>query len=503
MSTTSLATAEFNILNHEGRKATPRKSFFSFSFAPLRVLCGKSFLAFCCLLTGAPAFAADLPQPVVAALQRAQIPESAIALYVQDVTQTTPVLSLNAERGMNPASVMKLLTTDAALEVLGPAYRWKTEVYTDGTLKKQKLNGDLVFKGHGDPKITLEAFWLMLRDLRQKGLKDIRGNLVLDRTYFELPQEDPAAFDNEPYKPYNVAPDALLVNFRAHRVRFLAQNESARPRIVLDPEMSEARIVNQVRLTHTACGEWQEKINYQVGATLNFSGEFPIACDDAAMHLILQDDNTYFGTLFKQLWTQLGGTWRGSVVAGSVPESAKRIGQYASPPLAEIIRDINKYSNNVMARQVFLTLGAEVRGAPGTPTKGAEAINDWLAVKGQRFLELTLDNGSGLSRTERISAQHLAWVLRAAYHSTVFAELESSLPIIAVDGTMKKRLLLSAVSGHAHIKTGSLKDVRAIAGYVLDAQGRQMVVVCIINHPNAEQGRAVQDALLEWVFERS
>ena len=500
MSTTSLATAKFNILNREGSR---RKALFGCTFATLRVLRGKSFLAVCLLLTGAPVFAAELPAPVAAALQRAQIPESAIALYVQDVTQTTPALALNAERAMNPASVMKLLTTDAALEVLSPAYQWKTEVYTNGARGKEKLNGDLVFKGHGDPKITLEAFWLMLRDLRQKGLKNIRGNLVLDRTYFDLPKEDPGAFDNAPYKPYNVAPDALLLNFRAHRVRFLAQNENTRPRIVFDPEIPGTRIVNDVRLTNTACGEWQEKINYQIGATLSFSGEFPAACDDAAMNLVLQDNNTYFGTLFKQLWTQLGGTWRGSVVEGSVPESAKRIGQYASPPLAEIVRDINKYSNNVMARQVFLTLGAEVRGAPGTPAKGAEAINDWLAVKGQHFLELALDNGSGLSRSERISAQHLAWVLRAAYHSTVFAELESSLPIVAVDGTMKKRLLLSDVSGHAHIKTGSLKDVRAIAGYVLDAQGRQMVVVCIINHPNAELGRAAQDALLEWVFGRT
>ncbi len=499
MSTTSLATAKFNIPN---REATPRKAFFGFTFVPLRVLCGKSFLAFCLLLTGTPVFAAELPQPILEALQRAQIPESALALYVQDVSQPAPALSFNATRAMQPASVMKLLTTDAALEVLGPAYQWKTEVYTNGAQKKGRLNGDLVFKGYGDPKITLEAFWLMLRDLRQKGLKNIRGNLVLDRTYFELPQEDPGAFDNAPYEPYNVVPDALLVNFRTHWVRFLAQNESAHPRIVLDPEIPGLRIINQVTLTHTACGEWQEKIAYQVGAALTFSGEFPIACDDASMHLVLQDNNAYFGTLFKQLWTQLGGTWRGKVVAGSVPESAKRIGQYASPPLAEIVRDINKYSNNVMARQVFLTLGAEVRGAPGTPAKGAEAIDDWLAVKGQRFLELTLDNGSGLSRTERISAQHLAWVLRAAYHSPVFAELESSLPIVAVDGTMKKRLLLSDISGHAHIKTGSLKDVRAIAGYVLDAQGRQMVVVCLINDPNAGQARPIQDALLEWVFNR-
>jgi len=455
----------------------------------------------------AAGLAAELPAAVADALKRANIPESAIALHVQDLSQATPVLTLNEQRAMNPASVMKLLTTYAALEVLGPAYQWKTEVYTNGAIKGERLKGDLIFKGYGDPEITLEAFWLMLRDLRQKGLKQIKGNLILDRSYFDVPKEDPGAFDNEPYKPYNAAPDAMLVNFGAHRVRFLPDAEGKAPRLVLDPEIKGARIVNQVRGTNGGCGDWREKLQYQIKRdstppSYAFSGNFSSACEERAMHLILQDNNAYFGALFKQLWGQLGGSWKGAVVEGVLPDTARRIGKYDSLALAEIIRDINKFSNNVMARHLFLTLGAQVRGAPATPLKSAAAINDWLGVRGQRFLELVLDNGSGLSRTERISAQHLGWLLRAAYQSNVFSELESSLPIVAVDGTMKKRLTLGSVSGHAHIKTGSLKEVRAIAGYVFDAQGRRMAVVCLINHPNAELGRPVQDALLEWVFSR-
>lgn len=436
------------------------------------------------------------------ALARAKIPESAVAIYVQELGQATPLLAVNAERGFNPASVMKLLTTYAGLEVLGPAYRWKTELYTQGAWKGERLKGDLVFKGYGDPKITLEAFWLMLRDLRQRGLKDLRGNLVLDRSYFEIADEDPAAFDNEPHKPYNLGPDALLVNFRSHRVRFLAQHQGARPRIILDPEITNARIVNEVKPSNGACGDWKEKIGYQVLPNIKFYGQFSASCEDKAMHLVLQGKNAYFGALFRQLWEQLGGTWHGSVVESSVGDKAVPLAKYESPQLAEVIRDINKYSNNVMARHLYLTLGAQLRGAPAASAKSADAINDWLAVKGQRFLELVLDNGSGLSRNERISAQHLAWVLRAAYQSNVFAEFESSLPIVAVDGTMKKRLLLGNVSGHAHIKSGSLKDVRAIAGYVFDANGRRMIVVFLINHANADQGAAAQDALLEWVFGR-
>ena len=443
-----------------------------------------------------------LPTTVAEALQRAKIPESAVSIYVQDVTQNNPQLALNAERAMNPASVMKLLTTFAALEVLGPAYRWNTEVYYQGALQDEKLKGDLIFKGYGDPKVTLENFWLMLRDLRQRGIKDIRGNLILDRTHFEVPNEDPAAFDNEPYKPYNVSPDPLLLNFRAHRIRFLSASKTPNPQIAIDPELPNRLLVNNVKRTKGVCGDWKEQIRYQVGATINFTGQYADACEDRSLLLVLSEKNDYFSALFKQLWESLGGTWKGQVVEGRVPEQATLLANFNSPDLTDILRDINKYSNNVMARNLYLSIGVPLRGAPATPKKSAEAINDWLAVKGQNFLELIVDNGSGLSRSERISAQHMAWLLRSAFQSKVFSEFESSLPIVAVDGTMRKRLSLGAVSGQAHIKSGSLNGVRAIAGYVFDAQGRRMLVVFFINHAQAEFGRAAQDALLEWVYAR-
>ena len=459
----------------------------------------------CALLANASeATQKTLPPNVAAALQRAKIPDSAIAIYVQDVTQSSPVLSLNAERAMNPASVIKLLTTYAALDVLGPAYRWKTEVFTQGSLKNEKLNGDLIFKGYGDPKLTMEVFWQVLRDLRQRGLKDIRGNLVLDRSFFETPTEDPGAFDNEPYKPYNVSPDALLLNYRAHRVRFLPQAASANPSIVFDPSLpTTGNIINEVKLTKGVCGDWKEKIRFQLDTSLSFNGQFSDTCGDKSLYLVVQDNNTYFAVLFKQLWEQLGGTWKGNVVEAKVPDSATLFASFESPQLAEVIRDINKFSNNVMARNLFLTLGATIRGAPASTKTSAEAVNDWLATRGQRYLELSLDNGSGLSRRERISAQHMAWLLREAYHSSLFSEFESSLPIVAVDGTMRKRLKVGAISGQAHIKSGSLNDVRAIAGYIYDVQGRRMLIVCFINHANADLGRAAQDALMEWVFTRS
>jgi len=493
-------------LNREGREGTQRKSQTKVSFAYLRVLCGKCFFAVCALLAST-SFAADLPAPIADALKQAKIPESAVALYVQDVTQPNPALTLNAEQGMNPASVIKLVTTYTALETLGPAYQWKTELSTNGTLRGDRLDGDLIIKGYGDPKITLETFWLWLRDLRTRGIRDIRGNIVIDRSFFDVPSEDPGAFDGEPYKPYNAQPDALLLNFHSHRIRFMPDDNGRKLRIAFEVDIPKARIVNQVRLGNGGCGNWKDALSYRVeqtpkGLVLSFSGPYSASCGDKSMHLALLDANAYVYALFKPLWEELGGRWRGQVVDGSTPAEARLLARYDSPQLAEVIRDINKFSNNVMARQLYLTLGAEMLGAPATLEKSGQAVSNVLATKGLNFLELVMDNGAGLSRTTRISAHHLGELLRTAFYSPVTAEFESSMPIVSVDGTMKKRLKDNAVAGHAHIKTGSLDGVRAIAGYVFDAKGRRNVVVCLINHPNAELGRPAQDALLEWVYGR-
>ena len=505
----SRGTVDSKILNHGVRGVhggNPKQIGLLYSVF-LRLLRGEKVLALCLLTHVAWSTAADLPAPIAAALKAAKIPESAVALYVQDVTQPTPALALNAEQGMNPASVIKLVTTYAALETLGPAYQWKTEFYANGAIKGDKLDGDLIIKGYGDPKITLETFWLWLRDLRARGIREIKGNVVIDRSFFDIPREDPGAFDGEPYKPYNAQPDALLLSFRSHRLRFLPDDEGKKVHIAFEVDIPDARIVNQLRLTNGVCNNWKDALSYRVlqtpkGLVLSFSGVYPVGCGDKSMHLALLDANAYAYSLIKPLWEELGGKWRGQVVGGVTPADARQLGRYDSPQLAEIIRDINKFSNNVMARQLYLTLGAEMLGAPATPEKSNQAVTNLLATKGLSFLELSMENGAGLSRKTRISAAHLGDLLRTAFYSPVAAEFESSMPIVAADGTMKKRLKDNAVAGHAHIKTGSLEGVRTIAGYVFDAKGRRNVVVCLINHPNAESGRPVQDALLEWVYGR-
>jgi len=445
-----------------------------------------------------------VPTAVGNALRAIGIPSSAVGISVQEVGASRPLLTSNSTAALNPASTMKLVTTYGALELLGPAYRWKTETYLGGPLRDGALEGDLILKGYGDPKLTLEALWLLLRDLRARGLKEIRGDLVLDRTQFSPIEFDASRFDGDSLRPYNVGPDALLVNFKAVRFHFVPEPERRAVRVFAEPRIVE--VTSDLRLADTPCGDWRErmKADFQLQAPAPkaaFSGTYSTHCGERDWHVAMLAPNQYTASVFKLLWAELGGTLSGSAREGAAPQG-KPFAAIESPSLSEVVRDINKFSNNVMARQLFLTIGADPAGPPATAANAQRSIKAWLAKKGLDFPELVMENGSGLSRIERISAQSLTSMLVAAFRSPVMPELVASLPLIAVDGTMRRRMKSESIAGQAHIKTGSLSDVRAIAGYVLDRSGRRYAVTMIVNHPNAQQSQAAQDALLNWIYSR-
>ena len=462
-------------------------------------------------LTLTPAFAAaseSLPATVRAALRAADVPAEDVAVLVQDVSARRAVLSHNADKAMNPASVMKLVTTLAALELLGPTFVWKTEVYAAGKQRGDVLEGDLVLRGGGDPKLTVENFWLMLRALRARGLREIRGDLVLDRSYFEPIALDEGNFDNEPLKPYNVLPDALLLSFKAFSFTFVPDPQRALVRITVEPRSSLLAVTNAIAIANGPCNDWRARLIEDFDANgargkvahARFSGRYPASCGEKSSSVALQSHGDYLLGVFRQLWEELGGKFLGGAKDGAVPPGASLLLTYKSPPLAEIVRDMNKFSNNVMARQIFLTLSAEVAKRPARADRSARIVQDWLAAQGLDFPELVLDNGSGLSRKARISAASIGRLLRAAYASPVMPEFMASMPVVALDGTMKRRLKRQPVAGRAHIKTGSLADVSALAGYVLDSPGRRLAVAFIVNHPNAGATRNAQDALLNWIY---
>lgn len=472
--------------------------------------------------------AAELPPAVNDALRQAKIPHSSVGILVQELNAATPLIELNARQAMNPASTIKLLTTFAALEMLGPAYSWRTEAYLDGKLEHGALEGDLVIKGYGNPKLNAEHLWLWLHELKNRGLREIRGNVLLDRSAYAAEASDPAAFDNDPTRAYNVPPDALLLNFNALRLHFVPQGEDVH--VFSEPALAGVIIDNQLQLKHRSrCGDWDDNIRIQpvgAGNIIRLSGTYPAICGERNKAYSLIPRNTYFEAVFRQLWQELGGEFSGKVLDGSTSPSAQLYSTHHSQPLSEIIRDINKFSNNVMARQLFLSLsltqdtpaanipngwkkfglpasavaGETILPAPASIARSEAALRAWLTqVKGLDIPELVLENGAGLSRKERISPYSLALILKEILLSPFSAEVEASLPIAGIDGTMRKRHDNCGLTAHAHLKTGSLEGVKSLAGYVQSRSGKQWLVVFIVNHAHAAHSQPAQDELLEWL----
>lgn len=448
-----------------------------------------------------------LPVGVRSVLNLRNVPDSSLSIYVENLQSGDASLTWNADQPRNPASVAKLLTTLVALDTLGPAYRWKTEVYADGDVTDNTLHGDLLLKGYGDPFLVTERVWQLSRMVRQGGIRDIDGDLVLDDSYFSVPYSDPAAFDREPLRAYNVQPNALLTNFKVVRYFFEPDPESAAVRVRLDPALENLHIVNRLSQVDGNCYGYQRGITITPNEHYDhfiLSGKFPSGCKFYVMDRTALEHNAYTYGLFKSIWQESGGTirggWRNDVASNNRPPFVT----FESQPLSDVITMVNKHSNNVMARQLLYTLAAEKLGAPGTEEGGRAVVEKWLADRKLDSNSLKLDNGAGLSREARMTADQIAKFLRYAYSSPYMPEYLSSLSLSGMDGTLARRFRNSPLAGKAHIKTGSLDDVSAIAGYMQSRSGNRYIVVALQNHPEIHRGpgEEVQQALLKWVYEK-
>ena len=443
-----------------------------------------------------PARATPLPNDVVVALDRARLPRESLVAVVQEVGSTRSRLAWQADQAVNPASLMKLLTTFAALELLGPAWSWNTPVWLQGTVKDGVLDGNLVIKGSGDPKFVQERVWLLLRRVQQAGVREIRGDIVLDRSGFNVPEQNPGDFDGEPLRPYNVRPDALLLNYKAQVFTITPDVPLGVANIGVDLPLAGVRVDTSVPLTNGPCEDWRGALrpDFSDPRRARFTGSLPAACGEKTWTLAYADPKSYNERALLGLWNDMGGKLLGTVRDGPAPGTRPSF-EIASPALAEVVRDINKFSNNVMAQQLFLTLALTQRGS-GSPELARELLRQWAGERlGSASIGLAIDNGSGLSRESRASAQLLARLLQVAWASPVMPELISSLPVSGLDGTLRRS---RATLGRAHLKTGSLRDVNGIAGYVLSGSGRRYVVVAIVNHAHAGGARPALDALVQW-----
>lgn len=468
---------------------------------------------------------AQLPESVSLLLRSANIPEDAMGAIVLRGNST--VLSHGAERSMQPASTMKLVTTAVGLEQLGPIFRGRTELRTSADVINGVLKGDLILRGGADTDFNADVLAHMLQTLRNQGIVKIKGDLILDRQLFHPARLDIGAlpFDESAEFRYNVIPDALLLN--TNLIDINMNSTERQLTILMQPALENVSITNDMKLVKGSCARWEDgwrppeyrrDANGRLQVILH--GTFPQNCSKSTSINVL-DRNDYADRLFRATWKRLGGTITGTVREApftGLPPTAEPVGtrmlaDHVARALPEVLRDINKTSDNTLARTLFLSLGSlqsdgwlgsrpvAMTAPEDTASRARQVIQEWFQRHNIDTQGMLVDNGSGLSRTGRIAPAQMAGVLQAMQQSPWAPEFQSSLPIVALDGTMRKRLLDSPAAARARIKTGTLKNVVAIAGYVPDANNQQCVVVAMINSDlvGNGNGRAAVDALIEWV----
>lgn len=449
--------------------------------------------------------AAAVPAAVTQVIAAQRLPPGAVSFAVIDPDSGRLVLGQNPDTLRSPASTVKVVTTFAALDLLGPSYTWHTRASFRGDLNEGVLDGDLILQGGGDPYMTLERWWSFARELRAKGLREIHGDIVIDDTAYALPAEDPAEFDGKPNRSYNVLPNALMVNFQSIEFHVVPDAAAGRVDIIANPSPGNLSIENHVRFVAGPCRASAARVDFKVDSAgwdrVVFSGALSPHCAERSFARVLLHPNTYaFGT-FVELWRELGGKFTGKLRVEATPPAVQALLSFDSLTLGEIVRLTNKFSSNLMARHLLLTMGEEHMGGPATLDKGAAAMADWSRERGLDLQGMDIDNGSGLSHRTHISALQMAKVLSAAYHSRYAPEFLTSLPLAGVDGTLRSRMKMTP-AGAARLKTGHLDGVSGVAGYVTAASGKTYVLVCLVNDARVDFGAGdpVHAALVNWIL---
>ncbi|WP_229261706.1 D-alanyl-D-alanine carboxypeptidase/D-alanyl-D-alanine endopeptidase [Duganella margarita] len=480
------------------------------------------------LIAAGAAHAADLPEPVARLMQSSNIPPEAAGIIV--LRGDTVLVSHNPQQSMQPGSTMKLFTTLTALEQLGPVFRGRTEFRSSADVVNGVLQGDLILRGGADADFNEDVLGHMLQALRNQSIRRIKGDIIVDRLLFtpSRPDVGQPPFDEYPWAYYNVIPNAALINTNLLKVEMRSTGNKLS--LVMLPEMDKVSIRSEMKLTDTACGNWENgwrtpdysRKGDRIEVVLH--GSFPKDCTKSTSINVL-DSQDFLARLLLAEWSKLGGSLSGEVREAAIPAApadaapapattTRLLAEHVSRALPEIVRDTNKQSDNTLARTIFLSLGSleadpqlgskplpPDAGGASTPMRAETAIRAWLQQHNIDGNGLVLDNGSGLSRSERATPTQLAGLLQAGLKSLWMPEFLASLPVAATDGTMRRRLKESPAAQRARLKTGSLTGMIAIAGYVQDANNQPCIVVAILNdaHVANGAGRAVLDELVDWV----
>lgn len=473
----------------------------------VKMLWQKTAVVLGLYLISLPLLAQPLPAELQQAWKNTRLPESALSIIVKEVDG--PVLfEHNASTPRNPASVMKMVTTWAGLSGLGPEHVWRTTVYTQAHAKidaQGTLQGPLYIEAVGDPFFSVSDLWSLLRDVRMRGIKNL-SEVIIDRSVFGNITTDTYAFDGAGDRPYNASPDAMMVGFGASRLVFQPDTKNKQWISFIDPPIAGMRIENQVAWSDQRCPGSPAVAtriqNASGGVTVQASGTAAGSCGEFSVYRLTTGQQSFFNSVFKMIWKELGGTLAHGITTGTLPRGAEALVWHDSRPLADQIRVINKQSNNVMATLLLLRLGNQTNGKGATIASSENTAMRLLQSQGINTAGWRIDNGSGLSRVARVTAGGMAQMLDEIWQSNYMPEFMSSLAIAGVDGTVRRRLRDDEVQGRAHLKTGTLRDARALAGYVLGASGKRYIMVTMVNGENTAAVRPFDDALVKWIAEQ-
>ena len=482
-----------------------------------------------------------LPASLHGLIASAGLPLSAIGLQVQAVgAPAAPLLSLNAGSHFQLASTTKAVTALAALSLLGSGYRWQTRAFLTGPLHQGRLLGDLVIVGGGNALLRTNDLLDWFAQMRSQGLNEVWGDIVLDRDAFHLSDADhagtpPPAVD----RPHHAWPDALTLDEGRLRVTVQA-GARGRALVQLNPPLAGVQVDNGLTAA-AGCAlsaRWLPPAAGTESPRLALQGQWTARCGELETALAPLAHPEFTRRAVASLWRQAGGRLRGRVRAhvegrlddaagaglaaimqgrADAPSSASAAtagvqdgGERAAPwavhqsaALPQLIRDINKTSDNLAARCLMLSL------APGFPQRSATLANargrlqGWLQQGGLAPGDIVVDNGSGLSRGERGKPQSMVRLLRQSWGSRQGQDFVDSLPVAGIDGTLSHRMTRGPATGRAFLKTGSLLDTRALAGYVQGRSGVTYAVAMLVNHPQAQRATPMLDALVEWIAGRA
>ena len=435
-------------------------------------------------------------------LTQLKIPKNAIGISLikipNEIYPFKPVIyGFNARKKFNPASTVKLLTSYYALANLGKSFRFKTEFFAQGEKINKSFTGNFYMRGRGDPKLVYEDLQEIVLNIRGTGLEQLNGKFIFDDSFFSEPDIDVSMFDGKKNKPYNVGPNATLVNFKA--VELTVKKINRKLDVSIHPPLADVKIKNNIRWLRGNCSRNKIYLREMEG-TLAVSGTFGTRCKRRRLYIGILSHDKFAYSMFKQLWIDSGGSFKQVLQRGVVPENVKPFYIWHNPrELGSLLKDINTLSNNPMARNLFLNFSSKMDEA-GSLQKSRKILSEWFQEKSIFDTPVLIDNGAGLSRKTKITPEDLSSLLADAVLNDEFVVWRNSLARAGKEGTTINRFRGMEVSGRAWVKTGSLEGVQAISGYIFTQKNEWVIFTVFVNHKKADKVKLILDKFVNLLY---